>query len=37
MKFFKAYIPETYVKAVIADEASVLEKNNNMVYLTEIP
>lgn len=37
MKFFKAYVPGTYVKAVIADEASVLEKNNNMVYLTEIP
>lgn len=37
LRFFKAYTPDTYVKAVIADEASVLEKNDNTVYLTEIP
>ncbi len=37
LRFFKDYTPDTFVKAVIADEESVLEKNNNTVYLTEIP
>jgi hypothetical protein len=35
--FFKNYVPDTLVKGFVAEEESVLKKNDNMVYLTEIP